>query len=75
MLRDSFYERRSRRLQRLPETDGAKAVSLCGVAQAWTQFDHTDHTKILDTDSCVCYFHILIRADFIGLSLRKINKC
>ena len=35
----------------------------------WTQFDHTDHTKILDTDSCVCYFHILIRDDFIGLSL------
>ena len=40
-------------------------------AQVWTQFDHTDHTKILDTDSCVCYFHILIWADFIGLSLRK----
>ena len=37
----------------------------------WTHRAHCGHTKILDTDSCVCYFHTLIWADFIGLSLRK----
>ena len=37
------------------------------------KFGLTGYTKILDTDSCVCYFHSLIWADFTGLSLRKRN--
>ena len=37
----------------------------------WTHWSHYGHTKILDRDSSVCYFQILIWADFTGLSLRK----
>ena len=39
----------------------------------WTYWSHYRHTKILDGDSSVCYFQILIWADFTGLSLRKIE--
>ena len=58
MLRDSLWspEREAERRRREAE-------------HRWTQFDHTDHTKILDTDSCVCYFYILIWAGFTRLSL------